>query len=658
MNDNFPRFYRTTREALADPNSFWEAVYENQQFRQMIKSRVLDDCASGHLERMKWTDVPIVRRGAETAYISARNIPVPEKSLMISVVWDVTERKLNENRIRHLNRVLRVIREVKRLIDRVQDQDTLIGEGCRLLVGSRGYICAFIVLTDENDRPVSWAQAGMDAAFDRLAAMFAQGELPHCCGRTPAEKEVLVVDARENPCGACALEKHHTQSVSLCVRLAHGGVGYGYLVAEGAVRMSVDDEERALFSEIAGDLAYALSVLQMARDRKDSESKRRSLEAQLLQAQKMESVGRLAGGVAHDYNNMLSVIIGYAEIALETVGPEEPLRADIEEILSAGNRSKEITRQLLAFARQQTISPKVLDLNETIARMLKMLRRLIGEDIELCWHPKEDVWPIKIDPTQIDQILANLCINARDAIADVGRIIIETRKVIIDKVYCAEHAGFVPGEFVMLAVSDDGSGMDKATRDRIFEPFFTTKEMGRGTGLGLSTVYGIVKQNSGFINVYSEPGQGTTFRIYLPRFAGAVMSDRKLNVEGNTRGRGETVLVVEDDGPTLRLVERILTALGYRVMTAGKPVDALKVAESQDDSISLLITDVVMPEMNGHELATRMLMQCPGIKCLYMSGYTADVIAYRKVLEEGVHLIQKPFSKMELAVKIRDILDG
>jgi signal transduction histidine kinase/PAS domain-containing protein/ActR/RegA family two-component response regulator len=658
MNDNFPRFYRTTREALADPDAFWEAVYEDPQFRQKIKNRVLDDCASGDPARMKWTDVPIVRRGAETAYISARNIPVPEKKLMISVVWDVTDRKLSENRIRHLNRVLRVLREVKRLTDRVQDHNTLIREGCRLLVGSRGYTCAFIVLTDGNDRPFSWAQAGMGAVFDSLAAMFTQGELPHCCGRTPAEKEVLVVDTRENLCGACALDKHHAQSVSLCVRLSHGGVDYGYLVAEAAIRMSVDKEEQALFSEIAGDLAYALSVLQMARDRKDSESKRRSLEAQLLQAQKMESVGRLAGGVAHDYNNMLSVISGFAELALEKVDAGDPLHADLKEIQTAATRSAEITRQLVAFARKQTIAPKVLDLNDTVEGVLKMLRRLIGEDIDLAWLPDAALWSVKMDPSQIGQILANLCVNARDAISETGKITIETDNVTMDEAYWADHAGFAPGEYVLLAVSDNGCGMDKQIQEKIFEPFFTTKGMGKGTGLGLATVYGIVMQNNGFINVYSEPEKGTSFKIYLPRHAGKAGEAADGSGQKIPAGHGEVVLIAEDEPAIMKVSQKILERLGYRVLAAGTPSEAIRLAGKNGGHIDLLLTDVVMPEMNGHQLARQLETLCPGIKTLYMSGYTANVIAHQGVLDTGVNFIQKPLFINDLALKVRTVLDG
>ena len=381
------------------------------------------------------------------------------------------------------------------------------------------------------------------------------------------------------------------------------------------------------------------------------------MTAQLQQAQKMESVGRLAGGVAHDFNNMLSVIHGYTELALERVESSEPLHADLTEILNAAKRSTEITRQLLAFARRQTINPKVLDVNETVEGMLKMLRRLIGEDIDLVWQPKSAVWEVKIDPIQIDQILANLCINARDAIAGVGKVRIETTAVTFDEDYCSNHVGFITGEFVLLSVSDDGCGMDKQTLDSIFEPFFTTKGVNQGTGLGLATIYGIVKQNNGFINVYSEPGMGTIFKIYFPRYMG---STEKISAEIGTEiptSHGEIVLLVEDESVIRNMGRGMLERLGYQVMTADTPGEALRLADECAGKIHLLITDVIMPEMNGRDLADQLHTLYPDIKILFMSGYTADVIAHRGVLDESVHFIQKPFTKKELAFKVKEVLD-
>ncbi|MFH0784471.1 MAG: PAS domain S-box protein [Pseudomonadota bacterium] len=377
------------------------------------------------------------------------------------------------------------------------------------------------------------------------------------------------------------------------------------------------------------------------------------LVAQFQQAQKMEAVGILAGGVAHDYNNMLSVILGYSELALNKINPSEPLYDDLQEIFKAAERSKDITRKLLAFARKQTIIPVMLDLNQNVENILKMLQRLIGEDIDLAWRPKIGLCPIKMDPVQVDQILANLCINARDAITDIGKITIETGTAFFDETYCADHAGFIAGEYVLLAVSDDGCGMDKETLDQIFEPFFTSKGIGQGTGLGLSTVYGIVKQNNGFINVYSELGKGTTFRIYLPPYTDQAVDTPQKRAGGIPHGHGETVLVVEDEPSLLKMSKRMLEELGYRVLAADTPGAAIELAAEHASTTQLLITDVVMPEMNGRELAERLQSLYPSMKILFMSGYTADVIAHRGVLDKGVNFIQKPYSIEDLAFKVR-----
>jgi nitrogen-specific signal transduction histidine kinase/CheY-like chemotaxis protein len=399
-----------------------------------------------------------------------------------------------------------------------------------------------------------------------------------------------------------------------------------------------------------------VAVLLDITERKRAEEEQAKLEGQLQQSQKMESVGRLAGGVAHDFNNMLGVILGHVELALEVVDSANPVFTDLREIQKAGRRSAELTNQLLAFARKQTVAPKVLDLNQTLAGMLKMLQRLIGEDIDLAWLPDTSLWSVKADPSQIDQILANLCVNARDAIADTGKVTIETGNKVFDEDYCASHAGYVPGDYVRLAVSDDGCGMDKETQAHLFEPFFTTKPVGQGTGLGLATVYGIVKQNNGFLNVYSEPGHGTTFRIYLPRHADEAVAVEAGQEKSATRG-SETILVVEDEPAILALTKTMLERLGYQVLVASSPGQAIQVAAEYTGQIHLLMTDVVMPEMNGRDLASQLSSTFPALKKLYMSGYTANVIAHHGVLDEGVIFIQKPFSKSDLARRIRAALD-
>ena len=391
-------------------------------------------------------------------------------------------------------------------------------------------------------------------------------------------------------------------------------------------------------------------------ERKQAEAEAEKLQIQLTQVQKMESVGRLAGGIAHDFNNMLGVILGYSELALEQVKAGQPMYSALQGIQQAAQRSADLTRQLLAFARKQTVAPKVLDLNETVAGMLNMLRRLIGENIDLGWLPSERLWPIKMDPTQIDQILANLCVNARDAIGDTGNVTIETANVFIDEAYCADNAGSVPGEHVLLTFNDNGRGMDRETLSHLFEPFFTTKEMGKGTGLGLATVYGIIKQNYGFIDVYSEPGQGTTFKMYLPRYV-AKYERLSESEEAKPAAPGhETILLVEDEPMVLELTEVMLKKLGYTVLPAVSPGEAIRLAREHAGEIHLLMTDVVMPEMNGRDLARNLLSIYPDLNRLFMSGYTADVIAHHGVLEEGVQFIQKPFTMQDLAAKIRYVL--
>lgn len=415
---------------------------------------------------------------------------------------------------------------------------------------------------------------------------------------------------------------------------------------------SLYTEEASISPVIASDG----SIVNYVAVKRDISSKL-ALEQQLAQAQKMESIGRLTGGVAHDFNNLLSVIQGYTELALEKVIEPEELHGDLENILEAAERSAAIVRQLLAFSRQQTIAPKQIDLNGTVEEMLKMLRRLIGEEINLHWIPHSKKLPIKMDTSQMDQVLANLCVNAKDAIEGHGNITIETGSAVLDEHYCSEHAGFRPGKFATLAISDDGGGIDKKDLENVFEPFFTTKTLGQGTGLGLSTTYGIVKQNDGFINVYSELGQGTTLKIYLP-FCNTV--DHAQNTTGQQPeelGAGnEVILLVEDDAAIRNMVKTMLCKLGYSVLHAASPEKALEMAREAEKKIDLLLTDVVMPEMNGKELVCKLRQILPDLKCLYMSGYTVNVISQRGVLKDDVHFIQKPFSKNLLARRIREAL--
>jgi len=386
-------------------------------------------------------------------------------------------------------------------------------------------------------------------------------------------------------------------------------------------------------------------------------SERHELERKYMQSQKMESVGRLAGGIAHDFNNKLQTILGYIDLlALEDADPEKR-REHIALIRQSAERAADLTRQLLGFARKQTIEPRVVDLNVAVGDLLKMLERLIGEEIDLRWVPGRNECLVYMDVSQIDQILTNLVVNARDAITGIGEIVIETSSVEFDEEYCRSHPGSTPGSYVMLTVSDDGCGMDKATAAQAFEPFFTTKARNKGTGLGLATVFGIVKQNRGFAGIYSEPGMGTTLRVYLPRQSEKAAAPRApaQKIEA-ADGMGELILLVEDDAALLELSRRMLESLGYRVLPAGTPGEALRISEEYAGSIDMLMSDVIMPEMSGRDLHDRIVAERPDICCLFMSGYTHDIIADRGVLAPGVHFLQKPFVKADLARKLTEIL--
>jgi two-component system, cell cycle sensor histidine kinase and response regulator CckA len=386
-------------------------------------------------------------------------------------------------------------------------------------------------------------------------------------------------------------------------------------------------------------------------------TERKRLEEQLRQAQKMEAIGRLAGGVAHDFNNMMSVVMSYSSMLIQEFPPGDQKREDLEEIRKAGERAAALTRQLLAFSRQQVLEPRILDLNEVLGNVDKMLRRLIGEDVELVTLPAKGLRSVKADPGQIEQVLMNLAVNARDAMPNGGRLTIETANLDVDAGYSREHFDAKPGPYVMLAVSDTGVGMDKATQARIFEPFFTTKEVGKGTGLGLATVFGIVKQSGGTIWVYSEPGRGTTFKVYLPQVdeAGRLVTTRP--VSGSASHGTETILLVEDEEQVRHLVRTILHQHGYLTLVARDPAEALHLSDTHPGAIDLLLTDVVMPQMSGRQLAEQLSPRRPTMKVLYMSGYTDDAVVRSGVLQAEVAFVQKPLTPDTLAQKVRQALD-
>jgi len=392
-------------------------------------------------------------------------------------------------------------------------------------------------------------------------------------------------------------------------------------------------------------------------ERKQAEAKMESLQEQLRQSQKMEAIGRLAGGIAHDFNNLLTVIKGYSQLSLIELKEDNPLKKNIEQIHGASDKAANLVRQLLAFSRRQIMEMKVLDLNAILRNLDNMLRRVIGEDIELVTVLAEDLGRVKSDPSWIEQAIMNLAVNARDAMASGGKLTIETGNVDLDETYTGGHVAVEPGRYVMLSVSDTGVGMTPEVVDRLFEPFFSTKEKDKGTGLGLSTVYGIVKQSEGDIWVYSEPGKGTTFKIYLPS-VDELLEERREKVVGDELSRGnETILLVEDEEEVRKLALRVLERQGYKVLAARQGDEALLMCEQHKGPIHLMLTDVVMPGMNGRELAKRLESLHPEMKVLYMSGYTNNAIVHHGVLAKGMNYIQKPFTVNGLTKKVREVLE-
>ena len=393
-------------------------------------------------------------------------------------------------------------------------------------------------------------------------------------------------------------------------------------------------------------------------ERKQAEEEKKKIESQLHQAQKMEAIGTLAGGVAHDFSNLLMAIIGYADLALMKTNKENPFQEELEEIISASERASSLTRQLLAFSRKQVIQPKVLNLNRLLTDIKKMIGRLIGEDIEVLMIQEPSLWHVEIDPGQMEQVIMNLAVNSRDAMPKGGKLVIETKNVELDeKYFLNQGVEEKPGLYVMMAVKDSGIGIDKEIQQRIFEPFYTTKEINKGTGLGLSTVYGIIKQNQGFIWVDSEPGYGSTFKIYLPK----IERNEWIKEQGGTPidelSGSETILIAEDDDSLRKLLRSTLKKYGYKVLDAGNGEEAIEICNSYDGLIQLMITDVVMPKMNGKEAVDRIHLLYPQLKVIFMSGYTDETISHHGVLDPGLNFIEKPFKPEKLARKIREVLD-
>jgi PAS domain S-box-containing protein len=494
---------------------------------------------------------------------------------------------------------------------------------------------------------VGMADSSLDARFIRLNQRF-------CAIMGYSREELLGLTFREITHPDDMARDQQLVEQLLRGELSSIAVEKRYLRKDGGVVWA--NLLLSLHRSASGDPVHFVAVVEDITRQKRADEERRNLERQLLQAQKMESVGRLAGGVAHDFNNHLMVINGYCAMLLDEMGPSDPLRESVDEILLAGERAAALTRQLLAFSRKQVADPRVISLNDVVVDARKMLARLIGDDVEIITHLDAGLGWVVADSSQMNQVLMNLAINARDAMPDGGRIVMETSNADLDEGYAAQHAGVEAGPYVLLSIADTGAGMTQEVVQHIFDPFFTTKEIGAGTGLGLSTVYGIVKQAGGWIWVYSEPGKGSTFRIYLPRAAGAPEPIAAPVLAAETLRGTETVLVVEDQPEVRKLTLAMLESQGYRLLEAATGSEALSLCERHPEPIHLLITDVVMPGMTGKELATRLVALRPSLKTLYTSGYTANAIAHEGVLDAGVAYLPKPFSPVQLAAKVREVL--
>lgn len=609
----------------------------------------------------------VLRKNGSTfpVEIAGRSFDYQGRKARLTLLRDITERKRAEQALREANQ--RALIEYERLLDRVASLAQTLGTARDLATIFRALLdfavnstpCSglFISLYDEDrhvrDAVYAWSE-GEEEDLSKLPPMPMTGS-PH--SRAVATGQIIITDdfqraMGDQPVVNVGLERDpRLPQSSLAVPMAVMGRIIGAVEAQSA-------EPAAFKQEHATAMRMAANLTAVAIENVRLFEREHEREAHLRQSQKMEAVGRLAGGIAHDFNNLIAVVLLHSELMLRDLAQNCDLRRRAEEIRKAADRAASLTRQLLAFSRKQVLQPRVLDLNDVVADLNKMLPRLIGEHIELLTVTEAGLGKVKADPGQLEQVIMNLVVNARDAMPKGGKLAIETANIELDESYSSRHIAVQPGRYVMLAVSDNGDGMDAQTQARIFEPFFTTKEQGKGTGLGLSTVYGIVKQSGGNIWVYSEVGWGTTFKVYLPRVDQAVEQVVPVEAHAILPHATETVLLVEDEEMILKAAKEILELHGYRVLEASGSKEALAFCQTHRENIDLMITDVVMPQMGGRELAEQLRPLRPGMKVLYMSGYTDDAIAHHGVLEPGTAFLEKPFTARALAHKVREVLNA
>ena len=588
-----------------------------------------------------------------TGWFELRFDRVPVGVFILSL--EITQRKLAETKISHLNAVLRGIRNVNQLITREHDPKRLISQACDLLVEARGFESVIIGLIDlPENRVDSFANAGVK--LHALETLLHAGSLPDCAEEAVRTRKFVLRNNQSDACRGCSVATGLGEKIDdLALPLIHDGYLFGFMITSLPQGMGKDSDEQNLLQEVASDIAFALNSIQIRSAHNATQIALSNTEAQLQQAQKLEAIGRLAGGIAHDYNNILAAQIGYCDLLQDHLESDSYVSKELVKIKACADRAARLTRQLLAFSRKQAMQVEVLDLNAIVTNFKRMLIRLIGEDLEFNTVLASDLGHVQADPGQIEQVLMNLVVNARDAMPDGGTLTIETANVYLDEDYAKMHVGVVAGPHIQLTVSDTGIGMDKTIQSQLFEPFFTTKETGKGTGLGLATVYGIVKQSSGNIWVYSEPGQGSTFKIYLPK-VDEPLTQHLASKKATALGDGELILIVEDDPALLEMFVKMVVKLGYQVKTAPNGKAALELVAAQNLRPAMLLTDVIMPGMNGKQLAEKLGKIQPGLHVLFTSGYTDDAIFHLGVLDSQSMFIQKPFSVDDLAAKIRQVL--
>jgi len=645
-----------TNQAISDMTGFERAEFLSMSLTDIYNESELSS-VSGIMRDTISPDssllagVPLIRKHGGIVYVDVNSclVKIDGKDHVVGIFRDITKRKNAEARIGHLNRVLRAIRDIHQVVARTGETATLIGEVCKILVEHTSYASAMIILTGENNIPVLWASAGMGDRFKSVEKMLETGVLLPCQSATQGNSGVVLMEEGSELCFDCPITGRTPNSDTMLACLTHEGVSFGYISVSVAKGFGTDLEERTLFLETAVDLAYAISAISNRKEIVRVEEARAAIQLQLLHSQRLEAVGQLAGGIAHDFNNILQVLMGHTQILLQRLSGEDDILMEFDEIEKSIQRAATLTKQLLMFSSRQVMKLVLLDLNSTVENLLKMMQRFLGEHISLAWVPFHKLDPVFADSGMLEQMVVNLCVNARDAMPDGGTLTISTENA-------AAVPGGEPGRYVLLQISDTGIGMTKEVLDHAFEPFFTTKPEGEGSGLGLATVFGIAKQHGGTVSAFSEPGKGTTISVYLPAALGTIEKAVKPEILSSTGG-SETILLAEDDEMVRNLAAKMLEHAGYTVIQAANGQEAVALYLKEKNHVDMLLFDVLMPQMGGNDAYTRICEITPDIPVLFASGFNRNAIHTNFVLHEGITLLSKPYSSNELLSAVRKVLD-